>query len=200
LEEGLLKEPVERKSEKDRPVADYIKERDADNEENGNPGDEELLGDSPNWESWLQKYRVELNAMTTKEFVDWMHVQFEEHEASKTIPTEELALSSVSESLEFQLSRAAKDEIEKERQADIDAIQEMQDELDAEIEEETKKRTGDRLEQITLPTGPELVEEIEDWLEDSNHSHWTESIFHVAWDLIPGDQRPPEPTDQKDGE
>jgi DNA topoisomerase VI subunit B len=70
LAEGLLREPVERKSTRRRPVADYIKERDAANRASGNPNHE------PNWEIWLQDWRVELNAMTTAEFVTWMNAQF----------------------------------------------------------------------------------------------------------------------------
>jgi hypothetical protein len=47
LSEGLLREKVERKSSRRRPVADYIKDRDQANFYD-NPNDE------PNWERWLQ--------------------------------------------------------------------------------------------------------------------------------------------------
>jgi hypothetical protein len=73
LSEGLLRERAERKSSKRRPVADYIKDRDRANNASGNPENE------PNWESWLQNWRVELNAMTTAEFVAWMNAQFKKH-------------------------------------------------------------------------------------------------------------------------
>jgi DNA topoisomerase VI subunit B len=45
LAQGLLRERAERKSNKKRPVADYIKARDQTNRSNGNPGNE------PNWET-----------------------------------------------------------------------------------------------------------------------------------------------------
>jgi hypothetical protein len=46
------------------PVADYIKDRDLENYEYGNPEDEEMLDGASSWEEWLQDNRVELNAMT----------------------------------------------------------------------------------------------------------------------------------------
>jgi len=46
----------------------------------------EFLDHEPNWESWLQNWRVELNAMTTAEFVAWMNAQFKKHAAAKVIP------------------------------------------------------------------------------------------------------------------
>jgi len=59
LAKGCFVNRFERMSKNRRPVSDYIKERDAANDEAGNPNNE------PNWESWLQDWRVELNAMTT---------------------------------------------------------------------------------------------------------------------------------------
>jgi hypothetical protein len=52
---GLEVEDVEEK-EKHKPVADYVREH--------------AYGEY--WEEWLQTHRVELNAMTTPEFIEWL--------------------------------------------------------------------------------------------------------------------------------
>jgi hypothetical protein len=56
---GLEVEDIER-LDKRRPVADYVRERD-DPAPDGEP-----------WEDWLQTHRIELNAMTTPEFIAWL--------------------------------------------------------------------------------------------------------------------------------
>ncbi len=59
---GLEVEPVEEK-DKRKPVADYIVEQEAEHP------CEEPEGD---WAEWLQTHRVELNAMTTPQFIAWL--------------------------------------------------------------------------------------------------------------------------------
>jgi hypothetical protein len=176
-----------------RPVADCIKERDI-------ADDAPYLDGHPDWESWLQEWRVELNAITPPEFVAWINAQFEKHGASKTIPPEELALESVSESIKAKLLSAADAEVRKKRKSDLAEIQDLLDALEAEIEEETDNLTAERLEAIELPTGAEVVKRIKAWLKTENHSHWRNSIGHVATTLIPKEQQPSEPADEEEGE
>ena len=173
LSEGLLRERTERKSSKRRPVADYIKARDRANSAS-NPNNE------PNWESWLQNWRVELNAMTTAEFVDWMNEQFIKHGAAKVIPSEPLVLQSVLESVQANLSIAADAEVRNERREDLAALQQQMDELEMEIAEEAESRASERFRKIKLPTGSEVVAKIKIWLKKNNQSHWTSSIDAVA--------------------
>jgi hypothetical protein len=174
LAEGLLREAVERKSKTRRPVADYIKARDAANRDSGNPNNE------PNWESWLQNWRVELNAMTTAEFVDWMNEQFIKHGAAKVVPAEPLALQSVSERVRASVSSTADAEVRNERREDLAALQRQMDELEIEIAEEAESRASERFKKIKLPTGSEVVAKIKVWLKKNNQSHWTSSIDAVA--------------------
>jgi DNA topoisomerase VI subunit B len=192
LSEGLLREPVERKSNKRRAVSDYIKERDRRNRIL-NPSDE------PIWESWLQDWRVELNAMTTAEFVEWMNVQFIKHGASKVVPSAELAFECISESLESNLSSSAEDEVREERQEELDELQEKIDRLEEEIGQEVSKRAADRFKCIALPSGLAAVEEIKQWLIERPYSHWRKSIDDLALDLIPEDQRRCRNADEGDG-
>jgi DNA topoisomerase VI subunit A len=90
--EGLERERAD-KTEYRRPVADYVKERDRDNSLSGNPGDE------PNWEEWLQNWRIELNTKRPEEFVQWMDQAFDRHSAKKV----RLPLELFTETLEEQL-------------------------------------------------------------------------------------------------
>jgi hypothetical protein len=55
VDAGLEKEVVE-ESDKRKPVADYVLAHE----------------DGDYWEDWLQTNRVELNAMTTPEFIEWL--------------------------------------------------------------------------------------------------------------------------------
>jgi hypothetical protein len=66
---GLEIEDVEG-GDKRKPVADYVRERE----------------DGDYWEEWLQTHRVELNAMTTPEFIVWLDAKIAEHEDGKLIP------------------------------------------------------------------------------------------------------------------
>jgi hypothetical protein len=178
LSEGLLRERVERKSSKRRPVADYIKARDRANDASGNPNNE------PNWESWLQNWRVELNAMTTAEFVAWMNAKFQKHAASKVIPSEQVALESVSQSIKDSLSSAASAEVREERREELVELQQQLVDLENEIAEEAAKRTEERLKEIKPPTGTQVVEQIQTWLERHDHLHWCNSIDPVASKFI----------------
>jgi hypothetical protein len=73
-------EPGETKSgeERRRPVANYVRER-----------DEEYPNEAPDggsWEEWVQGNRVELNAFTTPELMEWLDRKMTEHGAVKLIP------------------------------------------------------------------------------------------------------------------
>ena len=174
LSVGLLRERAERKSSKRRPVADYIKARDRANNASGNPNNER------NWESWLQDWRVELNAMTTAEFVAWVEREFKKHAAAKVILSEQVALESVSQSIEASLSSAANDEVREERREELEELEQQLADLENEIAEEAAKRTEERLKEIKPPTGTEVVEEIKAWLKRQPASHWRASIYDVA--------------------
>jgi hypothetical protein len=69
VEAGLEVEDVE-EAEKHRPVAEYVRDR----------------RDGDYWENWLQTHRVELNAMTTPQFIAWLDGKMAEHAGGKLIP------------------------------------------------------------------------------------------------------------------
>jgi Topoisomerase 6 subunit A/Spo11, Toprim domain len=67
LEMGLEVEGVEEKDRR-KAVANYVLDHEGE------------------WEEWLQTRRVELNAMTTPQFIEWLDSQMEAHDTSKLIP------------------------------------------------------------------------------------------------------------------
>jgi hypothetical protein len=70
---GFEVEDVE-DEERRKPVADYVLER-----ENGDY-----------WEEWLQTHRVELNAMTTPQFIEYLDRKMKEHGNGKLVPPHEV--------------------------------------------------------------------------------------------------------------
>ena len=71
---GLEVETVEA-GERRKPVADYV-------------GLYE--GDDNDWDEWLQTHRVELNAMTTPELIEWLDDKMEVYGSGKLIPPTEV--------------------------------------------------------------------------------------------------------------
>ena len=72
---GLEVETVEA-GERRKPVANYV----------GGLYD----GDDNDWEEWLQTHRVELNAMTTPELIEWLDDKMEVYGSGKLIPPAEV--------------------------------------------------------------------------------------------------------------
>jgi hypothetical protein len=177
MEKDLPKEPVEKK-DKRRAVAKYVKKRDEDNNASGNPNHE------PNWEKWLQSYRYELNILTPQEFLTWLTDQFTEHGASKVIPTEDVVLKELTDDIEILLDSDAQDEVEEERQEELDDLEEQLKALKNEIKEEAISRADERLKEIKMPTGLEAIEKLKEWLQKQSHSHWRIAIPNMAYDFI----------------
>jgi hypothetical protein len=73
IADDLEVEEVERGKTR-KAVADYVVAR-----EDTAPDDEE-------WEEWLQTHRVELNAMTTPEFIEWLDAKMAAYKVGKLIP------------------------------------------------------------------------------------------------------------------
>jgi hypothetical protein len=80
---GLESEDVE-VSEKRKPVAKYVLDRD----------------DGDHWEEWLQTHRVELNAMTTPEFIEWLDGKMAEHGDGKLVPPPEVLTAELGKRIE----------------------------------------------------------------------------------------------------
>ena len=81
---GLEVEDVEEGNRR-KPVADYVAEHPCEEDE----------GD---WEEWLQTHRIELNAMTTPQFIAWLDGKMAKY--SKLIPPADVLESELSERIE----------------------------------------------------------------------------------------------------
>lgn len=63
------------------------------------------------WEYWLQEYRVELNAMSTPQFLTWLEGKIRLYDKGKVIPPETVMLKSLDHCLNVKLGQVIADEI-----------------------------------------------------------------------------------------
>jgi hypothetical protein len=94
-----------KKEEKDKrkPVGNYVRERDA-----------EFPNEAPggiSWEEWLQTHRIELNVMTTPEFIAWIDARMAEHGDGKLIPPDDVIADELKQTLEAKIRRAVMDRV-----------------------------------------------------------------------------------------
>src|SRR5262245_17089091 len=94
VEIGLEVEDVE-ESKRYRPVADYVLQRD----------------DGEYWEDWLQTQRVELNAMTTPQFIAWLDKKMAPYQ--KLVPPLAVLEAELDKVVEAKVRAAIVDEILK---------------------------------------------------------------------------------------
>ena len=90
---------------KRRPVAGYVRER------------EDLAPDGDEWEEWLQTHRVELNAMTTPQFIAWLDGKLADY--AKLVPPPDILAAELSARIEEKVRTAVIDRIL--REANVDA-------------------------------------------------------------------------------
>jgi hypothetical protein len=87
VEMGLEVENVE-EGRRRKPVAQYVLERD------------DIAPDGNSWDEWLQTHRVELNAMTTPEFIRWLDQKMITHGIGKLVPPAEVLQAELDQSTE----------------------------------------------------------------------------------------------------
>src|SRR5829696_4215309 len=58
------------------------------------------------WAGWLQTHRVELNAMTTPQFIAWLDAKMKKHGHGKLIPPHEVIASELVERVEYKVRAA----------------------------------------------------------------------------------------------
>ena len=91
IEMGLEVEDVEvEDKDKRKPVADYVHER------------EDTAPDGSPWAEWLQTHRIELNAMTTPRFIEWLDSKMTDAEG-KLVPPAEVIAAELDKSIEAKL-------------------------------------------------------------------------------------------------
>jgi hypothetical protein len=142
---GLEVEDVEEKDRR-KAVANYVKERD----------------DTEDWEEWLQIKRVELNAMTTREFINWLDGKMADYD--KLIPPPEV--------LDAELARCVEDKI---REAITERVL-----REARVDEQVTAAVA----AIQKPDAGTLKEDIEASFEQALDREWRDHIETVASELV----------------
>ena len=152
--------------DKRKPVADYVKAADASGEYNGEP-----IAPPPDggtWEEWLQTHRIELNAMTTPAFIEWLNRKMSEvtEDAEgkpitpKLIPPEEVIEAELKAKLEAAVRTKVTERILREAG------------LDRQVEE--------AMEQIERPAGRDLTQDIKDLFELDPTEQWRTQVVAVV--------------------
>jgi hypothetical protein len=154
---GLEVETVEVTQNKDgedkrKPVADYVLERDRTHPNEARGG--------TSWEEWLQTHRVELNAMTTPQLIEWLDMKMKVLGCGKLIPPAEV----LEEDLAARAEKKVRAEITKRilREADLDA------------------QVATAMAALQLPDGEALAHGIEQLFEAQPDAEWRAHIEAVA--------------------
>ena len=155
---GLEVETVEA-GKRRKPTAEYIKDHDGTD-------DVDAAGDDVSdidWDEWLQTHRVELNAMTTPELIDWLDQKMEKHGDGKLIPPTDVLADELTVGTEQRLRAQITERVL--READIDA------------------QVAAALAALELPDGETLKRDIAEMFEDRPDAEWRAHIEKVVDDL-----------------
>jgi hypothetical protein len=136
------------KTDNRKPVADYVALHD---------------GDDVDWDDWLQTHRVELNAMTTPQLIDWLDEKMETYGDGKLIPPQEVLLDELMTVTEKRL------------RAEITASILSEVGLD--------DRVAAAMAALSLPDGDDLRRGVAEMFEDNPETDWRAHIEAVVDDL-----------------
>ncbi len=153
IDMGLEIETFESKSR--RAVASYVRKR-------------YYQGyDDKDYEDWLQSNRIELNAMTTPQFLEWLEEKMEEHNIGKVIPDENTLIDNLTENVEKLVRENVKQRILKEAG--------YEDLVRNEVDDKKYKV----IEQIDNLRG-----KVEVALDRETENHWTKPIRDIAKSIV----------------
>jgi hypothetical protein len=117
--------------------------------------------DGTSWDDWLQTHRVELNAMTTPEFIEWLDAKMEEHGVSgKLVPPDEVITADLEERLAAKVRAAITERILRE----------------AGLE----NQVAEALAAIERPSAADLVKGIQRMFKHNRQREWRDHIEAVA--------------------
>jgi len=138
IEMGLEVEEVEvNEHDKRKPVADYVSVR-----------------DDEDWEEWLQNHRVELNVMTTPEFIEWLDGKMAEYNG-KLVPPPDVLEKELAERIERKVRATVTERILREAGFE--------------------NQVAEAVAAIEKPNGEALAEGIEDLFEKEPDREWPRS-------------------------
>lgn len=145
VEMGLEVETLE-EGKQHKAVANYVLEYDGDD-----------------WEEWLQTHRVELNAMTTPQLIEWLDEKMAEHGSGKLIPPPDVLEAELAECFEAKVRAALTAEIL--------------------LEAGFERRVADAVAGTKTPKAATLKKDIRQLFEDEPESEWRDHIKAVVADL-----------------
>lgn len=147
LEMGLEPEKVIRKDEnKRRPTADYV---------------------SSDCANWLQNNRIELNAMSTPIFLQWLDDKMEKYGLGKMIPPDSILAQELHEKAREKLKQDITDKILKEQDAN------------GQIE-----RAFEKLMPVLNEKAKELAKDVTEDMAKKSDQSWRDPVLKVAHDLV----------------
>ena len=106
------------------------------------------------WEDWLQHSRIELNAFTSAQLIDWLDRKMAEHGAGKLIPPADILQDGFAERVRDRAHSAVVAAIDQRLDAQIAVIETERDEATKEIRAEIDRITADlhlQLAQVSEP-------------------------------------------------
>jgi hypothetical protein len=148
VEMGLEIEEVEEKDRR-KPVADYVLKR------------TDRAPDGTKWEAWLQAHRVELNAMTTPQFIEWLDGKLADYD--KLIPPPDILAAELNARVEDKIRDAVVERIL--REANVDG------------------QVAAAIAEIESPDSTTLAAGIKRLFDATPDAQWRDHIENVANDL-----------------
>ena len=111
------------------------------------------------WEEWLQHSRIELNAFTSAQLIDWLDRKMGEHGAGKLIPPDDILQDEFGERVRERAQSAVADGDRAALEDQIAAIEAEQAEATKEIRAEIDRITADLRMQLARVSEPFLRNE-----------------------------------------
>jgi DNA topoisomerase VI subunit B len=127
-----------------RPVADYVRAG-TDRAPNGET-----------WEAWLQYSRIELNAFTSAELIDWLNAKMEELGDGKLIPPDDILQEEFGDRVRERVETALAEKIEQQLNNQISTIEQAKAEAIRLQREEMGRITAPVRELLVLLEAPFL--------------------------------------------
>jgi hypothetical protein len=124
---------------------------------------------SPRWQQWLQTQRVELNAMTTPQFVEWLDQKMAGYGQGKLVPPSDVLQAQLRKDVETHLRKAFEARVLELAGAE-QWVQEMTEAILPEAQ-----RPGDELLQIVRSS-----------LRDTPEAQWTKPVREQAEQMTQG--------------
>jgi hypothetical protein len=112
------------------------------------------------WKEWLQTHRVELNAMTTPEFIAWLDRKMAEHGACKLIPPDDVIVAELEARITTKVRASITERIL--REAGLD------------------DQVAEALNAIERPSADALTEGIRRLFDDAPEREWRDHVETVA--------------------